>query len=184
MVLGGIRSGKSAYAERLVAGAPRVTYLATAAHRTGDPEWAARLEAHRERRPEGWRTEECGDRPEALPPLLRDAGAGETLLVDDLGGWVTALYDAAGWRDGAAALPTGELVTALAGTAADVVLVSPEVGLTLVPGNAAARTFADALGTVNQRVAGGCDRVALVVAGQPLWIKSGRASNLDRKSVV
>ncbi|MGH3713460.1 MAG: bifunctional adenosylcobinamide kinase/adenosylcobinamide-phosphate guanylyltransferase [Micromonosporaceae bacterium] len=175
LVLGGIRSGKSAYAERLLTGATRVSYLATAVERPGDAEWAARLDAHRMRRPAGWRTRECGEKPQLLPQLVGEAGAGETLLVDDLGGWVTAVLDAAAWQGG---VDTGELTAALRDSRGDVVLVSPEVGLTIVPDNAAARMFADALGTVNQAVAEVCDRVALVVAGQPLWIKSTRGSNL------
>ncbi|MGH3645890.1 MAG: bifunctional adenosylcobinamide kinase/adenosylcobinamide-phosphate guanylyltransferase [Micromonosporaceae bacterium] len=179
LVLGGIRSGKSAYAERLVGDAERVTYLATATDRPGDAEWAARLEAHRRRRPDGWRTRECGDQPGMLPRLLREARPGDTLLVDDLGGWITAWYDAAGWRDGATDAPIAELSAALAGSPATVVLVSPEVGLSLVPDNRAGRRFADALGSANRAVADVCDRVALVVAGQPLWIKSGAASNLS-----
>ncbi|MGH3734420.1 MAG: bifunctional adenosylcobinamide kinase/adenosylcobinamide-phosphate guanylyltransferase [Micromonosporaceae bacterium] len=178
LVLGGIRSGKSAYAERLVTGAEQVTYLATAADRPQDPEWEARLAAHQQRRPGGWRTRECGERPELLPRLLREAGAAETLLVDDLGGWLTAVHDHAGWADGAADGPFAELTSALADAVATVVLVSPEVGLTIVPDNKVARRFADLLGTLNQAVAARCDRVVLVVAGQPLWIKSGAPSNL------
>lgn len=177
-MLGGIRSGKSGYAERLVTDRPRVTYVATAADRPGDPEWQARLDAHRRRRPGGWRTHESAAAPESLPQLVRDAGADETLLVDDLGGWITALYDAAGWQGRPADAATDALVAALAGTAATVVLVSPEVGLSVVGDNAAARAFADALGRLNQRVADRCDRVALLVAGQPLWIKPGAGSNL------
>ncbi len=171
LVLGGTRSGKSAYAEGLFSVAATVSYVATAGHRPGDAEWAARIDAHRRRRPPSWRTLECGDKPEMLPQLLRDAGAGDALLVDDLGGWVTAVCDAADWAADAVRRPLAELPGALRTALPTVVFVSPEVGLSVVPDNRAARIFADALGTVNRSVADLCDRVVLVVAGQPLWIK-------------
>lgn len=121
---------------------------------------------------------ECGARPRALPRLLRQAGAGDSLLVDDLGGWVTALHDAAGWRGPVAEGPLRELVDAIGTTRADIVLVSPEVGLTVVSENPAARRFTDVLGGVNQAVADACARVVLLVAGQSLWIKSTSPTSL------
>ncbi|MGH3731720.1 MAG: bifunctional adenosylcobinamide kinase/adenosylcobinamide-phosphate guanylyltransferase [Micromonosporaceae bacterium] len=179
LVLGGTRSGKSAYAEGLLAGTSRVRYLATAADRADDTEWQARLRAHRHRRPDSWRTLECGEAPESVPQLLREAADGDAYLVDDLGGWVTAICDAAGWHPGAIDRPLTELSDALHTTRGTVVLVSPEVGLSVVPDNRAARLFADALGTVNRTVAGVCSGVVLVVAGQPLWIKRAEGSNLS-----
>lgn len=178
LVLGGIRSGKSDYAEALLKSASRVNYLATAPPRPDDPEWIERVQAHRARRPTGWRTTECGEQPHALPSLIRDSGPGETVLVDDLGNWVTALCDVAGWQEPAVQEPLHHLVSAIGVTRAEIVLVSPEVGLTVVPDNHAARRFADALGVVNRTIAETCARVVLVVAGQPLWIKGAAPTSL------
>src|SRR5690348_15658041 len=96
LVLGGIRSGKSEYAESLLAGIPEVRYVATAAEDAADPEWTARIAAHRQRRPAGWTTAETGTDPERLISLLAEAKPTETVLVDDLGGWLTALLRATG----------------------------------------------------------------------------------------
>src|SRR5262249_50642959 len=95
LVLGGIRSGKSAFAEALVADAPSVRYVATAVGGENDPEWLARIEAHQRRRPQSWSTEETGADPARLTALLTEAKPDDTLLVDDLGGRVTALPDPA-----------------------------------------------------------------------------------------
>src|SRR5512133_1104680 len=93
LVLGGIRSGKSEFAESLVADAPTVRYVATAA--AEDTEWATRLATHRARRSGSWTTEETADDPRRLADVIAAAGSNETLLVDDLGGWVTVLLDPA-----------------------------------------------------------------------------------------
>lgn len=166
LVLGGIRSGKSEFAESLVADEANVRYVATSARDDGDPEWAERIEEHRRRRPSGWVTEEVGADPTRLTELVSAAGPDETLLVDDLGGWVTALLD--GEPDTAIA----DLAGALGDCRAQVVVVSPEVGLSLVPTTEVGRAFADTVGTANRAVAGACDAVILVVAGQPTWLKN------------
>lgn len=177
LVLGGIRSGKSALAERLAAASPLVTYVATAdAGVGGDADWAARIAAHQARRPSDWSTVECASEPGRLPSLVAAAPAGTAVVVDDLGGWLTTLFDrdgGAGWRRGPRAVDSDRerLTEAVRQTAARLVLVSPEVGLTVIPDNRAARTFADALGMLNTAVADASDTVALVVAGQPLWLK-------------
>ena len=169
LVLGGIRSGKSEYAESLVSHATDVRYVATGASDDGDPEWAARLAAHRERRPATWRTEEIGADPGRLAGLLAEAKPDQTVLVDDLGGWMTTLLTAGG--------PVPETVEALAAavreSAGRLVVVSPEVGLSVVPATELGRAFADALGTANRALADACDAVVLVVAGQPPWLKRG-----------
>ncbi len=171
LVLGGIRSGKSAFAESLVAGAPAVRYVATAAGGEDDPEWLARIEAHQQRRPQSWSTEETGADPARLTELLTEAKPDDTLLVDDLGGWVAALLDPARQPNDDEA-DVAALAAAVRACAARVVLVSPEVGLTLVATTPVGRAFTDALGTTNQALAAVCDRVALVVAGRPVWLKS------------
>jgi adenosyl cobinamide kinase/adenosyl cobinamide phosphate guanylyltransferase/NaMN:DMB phosphoribosyltransferase len=172
LILGGIRSGKSAYAESLVGRAAEVRYVATGPAETADdPEWAARLAAHRARRPEGWLTEETGADPRRLIDLLGEAKPDQTVLVDDLGGWMTALLSEAGWAPSAVAEPVAALVEAVRECPARLVVVSPEVGLSVVPPTEAGRAFADALGTANRALADVCDTVALVVAGQPTWLK-------------
>jgi nicotinate-nucleotide--dimethylbenzimidazole phosphoribosyltransferase len=174
LVLGGIRSGKSEYAESLVGaggttGGP-VRYVATGAARDDDPEWTKRLAEHQGRRPAGWATEEAGGDPLRLLELLGGADAGETLLVEDLGGWVTALLDPS--RQPADDVATvADLAAAVASCRARLVLVSPEVGLSMVPLTPLGRAFADALGSTNQALARACDAVVLVVAGQPSWLK-------------
>ncbi|MGC4811981.1 bifunctional adenosylcobinamide kinase/adenosylcobinamide-phosphate guanylyltransferase [Micromonospora sp. DT228] len=171
LVLGGIRSGKSEFAESLVTDAPVVRYLATAPE--GDPEdteWATRLAAHRARRPGSWTTEETTEDPRRLADVIASAERNETLLVDDLGGWVTVLLDPEHQpADDVATI--AELAEAIRTCPARVVLVSPEVGLSLVPTTPLGRAFTDALGAANRSVADACDAVALVVAGQPVWLK-------------
>ncbi len=170
LVLGGIRSGKSVFAESLLADAPSVRYIATAVGGEDDPEWLARIEAHQRRRPQSWSTEETGADPARLTEVLTEAKPDETLLVDDLGGWVAALLDPARQPNDDEA-DVAALAAAVRACAARLVLVSPEVGLSLVPTTPIGRAFADALGSTNQALAAACDRVALVVAGRPVWLK-------------
>ena len=170
LVLGGIRSGKSEWAEAVIAASVGaecpVRYLATGAV-ADDDDWSARVSAHRARRPGHWSTVETAD----VATQLRSEDAGPT-LVDDVGGWLTAAMDRAGaWTGGSVRADIDDLLGAVAGFGAELILVSPEVGLTVVPETAAGRRFADELGTLNQRLAALCDRVVLVVAGQPLTVK-------------
>ena len=170
LVLGGIRSGKSAFAETLVADAPSVRYVATSADRGDDQEWLDRIEAHQRRRPQSWSTEEVGGGPDRLAAVLAEAKPDDTLVIDDLGGWVATLLDPAHQPNDDVAT-VDALADAVRACAGRVVLVSPEVGLSLVPATPVGRAFADALGTLNQTLATACDRVALVVAGQATWLK-------------
>jgi len=163
LVLGGIRSGKSEFAESLVSKASVVRYVATGRSNGDDPEWAARIQAHRERRPGSWVTEEVGPDPAQLVELIAGAEPEETLLVDDLGGWVTGRLPEGGHPDA--------LADAVRRCRARLVVVSPEVGLSLVPTTKVGRAFADALGEANRAVAEASDAVALVVAGQPSWLR-------------
>ncbi len=169
LVLGGIRSGKSGLAESVIAesaGAEgAVRYVATGAA-ADDDAWAARVSAHRARRPRHWSTVETAD---VATQLRADP---TPTLVDDLGGWLTATMDRAqAWTDGSVAADVDDLIDAVAAYQADLVLVSPEVGLTVVPETVAGRRFADELGVLNQRLADLCDRVVLVVAGLPVAVK-------------
>jgi adenosylcobinamide kinase/adenosylcobinamide-phosphate guanylyltransferase len=160
LVLGGSRSGKSAFAESLLADAPAVTYLATAATDPDDAEWTARIAAHRARRPPLWSTLETTD----LAAVLRDAG--EPVLIDSITLWVSAVLDEPDLGRRA-----DELVAAWTATTRRVVAVSDEVGSGVVPSTVAGRQFRDALGRLNQRLAAAADDVQLVVAGLPLRLK-------------
>ncbi|RAJ65409.1 adenosylcobinamide kinase /adenosylcobinamide-phosphate guanylyltransferase [Streptomyces sp. Amel2xB2] len=173
LVVGGARSGKSAEAEQRLATFPGVVYVATGGRREGDPEWAARIGAHRERRPPSWRTEETCD----LVPLLDKPGP--PLLIDCLALWLTDAMDSAGaWDDSrwatVGARMLGERVDALVESVREtrrtVVAVSNEVGSGIVPGTASGRRFRDELGRLNARFAAECEHVLLVTAGiaQPL----------------
>jgi len=169
-VLGGIRSGKSEFAESLVSGAESVRYVATARRDGADDAWTARIDRHRARRPAGWTTVEVGAEPSQLLNQLVAAGPGDTLLVDDLGGWVAAQM-----ADVTEVTPddygAGRLADAVRDCPARLVLVSPEVGLSVVPATAAGLTFADAVGATNQAIAAACDAVVLVVAGNAVPVK-------------
>jgi adenosylcobinamide kinase/adenosylcobinamide-phosphate guanylyltransferase len=182
LVLGGARSGKSSFAERLLAAGedPRpVTYAATAPRYPGDEEWAGRIEHHRSRRPADWRTVETGEDPAALARLLRSAEG--PVLADCMTLWLTAAMDAVeawdeqAWSGGRAperlAELTGDLIAAYASASAPVVAVSNELGFGLVPPDPGTRRFRDELGRLNQALAAAADEVQLVVAGLPLRLK-------------
>ena len=175
LVLGGIRSGKSRWAEeaiatQLPAGEP-VRYLASAATAEADAEWAQRIAQHRNRRPAYWATVETDD----VTTALRQSPHTPT-LVDDLGAWLTSTLDRNNaWDGGSVTAPVDEMLAAVGAFGSTLVLVSPEVGLTVVPATAAGRRFADELGSLNQRVARLCEQVVLVVAGQAVPIKPSRA---------
>ena len=179
LVLGGARSGKSAFAERLLAEEPEVAYAATAPRYEDDAEWAERINRHRVRRPGSWATHEFGERPEGLAELLQ--ANRKPVLIDSLTLWLTAAMDEAGawddesWRDGASrarlAARTDELIAAFADAAGPVVAVSDEVGFGVVPEASGTRRFRDELGRLNQAFAAAADEVWLVVAGLPLKLK-------------
>ncbi|QGN58140.1 bifunctional adenosylcobinamide kinase/adenosylcobinamide-phosphate guanylyltransferase [Nostocoides sp. HKS02] len=171
LVTGGVRSGKSTAAERLLADAGQVTYIATGP-RSDDPDWAERIAAHRSRRPSHWSTVETSDLPGALARL---EGPG---LVDCLGTWLTAtLDDLEVWEapqphwEPTLAQRLQDVVEAWAECPHELVAVTNEVGWGVVPEHRSGRIFADWLGRLNQQVAASSDRVLLVVAGQVLAVK-------------
>jgi adenosylcobinamide kinase/adenosylcobinamide-phosphate guanylyltransferase len=167
LVLGGARSGKSRYAERLVEDAVSCgTYCATA--EAGDAEMAERIAAHQARRGPFWRTVEA---PLALAEAVAAASTcrERPILVDCLTLWLSNLLLADKQPDQEA----GALLSALREAAAPVVLVSNEVGMGLVPETPLGRRFRDAAGRLNQQVAALADRVVFVAAGLPLVLKEG-----------
>lgn len=169
LVLGGARSGKSSHAERLVTaslhGAPpqAAVYVATA--QAGDVEMATRIVAHRTRRGSHWTTIE---EPLRLDEALVSAGAhGRPVLVDCLTLWLSNVMLGGGDVDEA----TDDLLRTLDELAVPVVFVSNEVGLGIVPDTPLGRTFRDAQGRLNMRIAERADRVILMTAGLPLTLK-------------
>ncbi|MCW2835837.1 MAG: bifunctional adenosylcobinamide kinase/adenosylcobinamide-phosphate guanylyltransferase [Nocardioides sp.] len=169
LVTGGVRSGKSRHAESLLSDAPFVTYVAPgpSADEDPDPDWVARIAAHQARRPLSWRTIETRD----LAPALRREGP---LLVDCLGTWLTGVLDSRELWDAPSESVTPvvhellEQVVAVLSGRDDVVLVTNEVGLGVVPAHRSGRVFRDLLGLVNQQIATACDEVHLVIAGRVL----------------
>lgn len=162
-VLGGARSGKSAYAEGLVMTHPAPwTYIATA--EAFDDEMRARIATHLARRGDDWRTIEA---PQELPEAIMGAPAGGPLLVDCLAIWLSNRM----YKEADLVADRAALIAALAARKAPTVVVSPEVGLSIVPENALARAFRDAAGLLHQEVARLASSVALVVAGYPVKVK-------------
>jgi adenosylcobinamide kinase/adenosylcobinamide-phosphate guanylyltransferase len=176
LALGGIRSGKSAFAEELAgrSGDP-VLYVATG--QASDGEMAERIQRHQERRPAHWHTlEEPLHLPEALQRFMDERPSVGVVLVDSIDIWVSNLL-LAREEDGPApvegfALESLESIVSLCRQReVQGVLVSSEVGLSPVLPNRLGRRFQDLLGTVNQRAAALADEVYLVVAGIPVRIK-------------
>jgi adenosylcobinamide kinase/adenosylcobinamide-phosphate guanylyltransferase len=169
LVLGGARSGKSTHAERMVTGslhggAPQAAlYIATA--QAGDVEMATRIMAHRTRRGANWTTIE---EPLKLDEALASAaGQGRPVLVDCLTLWLSNVMLGGGDVDES----TDDLVRAVDDLSVPVVFVSNEVGLGIVPDTPLGRTFRDAQGRLNMRMADRADRVILMTAGLPLTLK-------------
>lgn len=177
LVLGGARSGKSAYAEKLAAhSSGDVVYIATA--RSGDGEMEARIARHRQQRPRHWSTVE---EPLRLADAIDRHDAPRSLiLVDCLTLWLSNLMFSSGadWPEvGTIALPPllnaerAALLDVLVRAKGDVVLVSNEVGMGIVPMGAVSRSFVDEAGRLNQSVAAVCERAVFIAAGLPLVLK-------------
>ena len=185
LLIGGARSGKSALALRW--SNERSTDVCTLV--TGsesDPEMAARIAAHRRERPAHWRVRE---EPVRLGRALREEAnslahgvphgvAHGLVLVDCLTLWISNCL----WPQGSEAPDQAawhrerdDFLDALSASAADVIIVTNEVGTGIVPNNAAARIFRDEQGWLNQAVAAVCDEVFFVTAGLPLCLKPGPA---------
>jgi len=165
LVLGGARSGKSHYAEKLVEVYGQGLYLATAEMNDEDDEMAARISRHQERRGKIWQTIE---EPVGVTNIINtESRADRPILVDCLTLWLSNLmfgnYDLE--------TETVALTGALRQSNGPVVLVSNEVGLGIVPDNTLAREFRDCAGRLNQVVAAASDRVIFMAAGLPMIMK-------------
>ena len=164
LILGGRRSGKSAYAEDLALGSglPK-TYIATS--RAYDADHQTRIDVHRARREgQGWQVIEAPDPGDLQAILDQQSNKDQVVLLDCLSMWLNNLFlDAADM----AVVPDLKLPSG----PAQLLLVSMEVGLGLHPETSLGRAYADALGTLNQQVAKQADKVTFVAAGLPLPLK-------------
>lgn len=165
LILGGVRSGKSGFAERRAKmSGLAVTCIVTA--QPNDQEMAARIRHHRENRPASWRVVE---EPVALAGALKKwAAPGQCLLVDCITLWLSNLLHA---DQSTFAREREHLVATLPALAGEIILVSNEVGMGIVPLGELSRRFSDEAGRLHQDLAKICDRVTLVVAGLPLAVK-------------
>lgn len=163
LIIGGVASGKSGWAEGLVRSFARPkTYIATA--QAFDDEMAAKIARHRRDRGPDWRTLEV---PLELAAALGAVPEGHVVLVDCLTLWLSNQLLA----EADIAAKIAQLSAALGEMLAPVVLVSGEVGAAPVPENDLARAFQNELGQLNQRIAAHADLVVNVVVGLPLLLK-------------
>lgn len=174
LILGGARSGKSSYAEKLAAElGPRVLYVATA--EAGDEEMARRIEVHRRSRPDAWTTLEAPVRVGAALSVYVP-GDNQVVLLDCLTLLVSNIIlalenEPPAVVEAAVRQEVEAILAARAGLAAPLIVVSNEVGLGLVPPYPLGRVYRDLLGWANQRLAAAADRVLFMVAGLPMVLK-------------
>ena len=174
LIIGGVRSGKSTYAEALARLHPSVAYVATGESRKDDAEWAARVAEHQARRPPEWTTVETAD----IQSLLDAAGTGDALLIDCIGMWLTRQLDEAGaWSADESAVAAARIdvlarIEALAestrASRAHVFMVTNEVGQGVVPATSSGRIFRDLMGIANSLLSQASTEVTFMVAGRPL----------------
>jgi adenosylcobinamide kinase/adenosylcobinamide-phosphate guanylyltransferase len=168
LVLGGVRSGKSRFAQRLAERSARVTFVATA-ERRDDEEMRLKIERHRADRPGHWATIE---EPLQLSKAIAEAEQNsDTILIDCLTLYAANLMEAHGENESQVRLRVDALCETLRTAACNVILVSNEVGGGVVPEYASGRRFRDIVGEINQRVAAVADTVVLMIAGLPLTLK-------------
>jgi len=167
LVLGGVRSGKSHYAQNLASSGKRVAFIATA--EALDGEMQQRIKRHQEERPSNWTTFES---PNALEEaVLQCDGKFDYVLIDCLTLWTSNLMMIEDMDADRIYARADRLSAALLQISSSVVLVSNEVGSGVVPASPDGRFYSDLLGGVNRRVAAAADRVLLMVAGYPLTVK-------------
>jgi adenosylcobinamide kinase/adenosylcobinamide-phosphate guanylyltransferase len=168
LILGGVRSGKSRFAQQRAEGYERVTFVATA-QGGDDEEMRRKIARHQSERPSHWLTVE---EPLNLAGAM-DAAAevSDAIVIDCLTLFAANLLE----DEAAAEERIASLLSALRAAPCPVFLVSNEVGSGVVPAYASGRRFRDLLGEINQRVAAEADSVTLMIAGLPLVLKGGRA---------
>jgi len=168
LVLGGVRSGKSHYAQQLAERYDHVTFVATAEARD-DSEMRRKIERHQAERPSHWKTVE---EPVEVARVILSAGQqSEVILIDCLTIFAANLLERFGEQTTAKHAEVDALCGSLAATTCSIILVSNEVGSGVVPEYALGRRFRDLVGEINQRVAATADNVYLLIAGLPLVLK-------------
>ncbi|HHT9140700.1 MAG TPA: bifunctional adenosylcobinamide kinase/adenosylcobinamide-phosphate guanylyltransferase [Candidatus Tripitaka californicus] len=170
LVLGGARSGKSAFAVNLARGYKRVTYLATA--RVQDAEMAERVKRHRQIRPASWQTIESPSHADKR--ILELEGSTDLVLLDCLTLYVTNLLLDENQKEAKEAYIIEEiegLCQASSEASFDVIMVSNEVGQGIIPADPMGRQFMDIAGLVNQQVAREAEAVYFLIAGMAKRIK-------------
>jgi adenosylcobinamide kinase / adenosylcobinamide-phosphate guanylyltransferase len=167
LVLGGVRSGKSRFAQQMASHSASVVFIATA--KPGDEEMRRRIEHHRRSRSVKWKTLEVPlDLDAAISDLHQET---QLTIVDCLTVYLANVMSQASGDESAIRERTHQLCSALKQTKSSVVLVSNEVGSGVHPPTAVGRLYCDLLGELNQQVAALADNVVLMVAGVPLVIK-------------
>ena len=163
LVTGPARSGKSEWAEALARQSGKaVIYVATAQTNPNDLEWQARIERHRDRRPETWQTIQ---EPIELARVIQQAQPDTCLLVDSLGTWLANLLeqDETAWEQ-----TQQTLLHSLQQTQSQVILVAEETGWGVVPAYPIGRAFRDRLGTLVRHIGAIANVVYLVTGGYVL----------------
>ena len=172
LILGGVRSGKSRYAQQLADPFARVTFIATA-QSCDDEEMHRKIARHRTERPAHWITiEESLHLAGAIDSASADSDA---ILIDCLTLFAANLLEAYSDDDAAAEDKITALLESLAQPGCPIFLVSNEVGSGVVPAFASGRRFRDLLGEINQRIAATADTVTFMIAGLPLSLKGARS---------
>jgi adenosylcobinamide kinase / adenosylcobinamide-phosphate guanylyltransferase len=167
LVLGGVRSGKSRWAQERAAKFRRVTYLATA--RASDSEMRAKIARHRRERPAAWNTIEA---PVQLPEAIRaESQKADVLLIDCLTVYVANVMSSSGKAQADNLRHIQDICDAIQSSNTSIIAVSNEVGSGVVPAFRSGRVYRDLLGELNQKVAAIADNVVLMVAGLPLALK-------------
>ena len=169
LILGGVRSGKSRYAQQMASDTGnRVLFLATA--EAGDDEMKRRIAKHKSSRPESWRTIE--EQMDIAGVLRKNAARADAVIIDCITVWLSNLLmhnEKLSEKEMTAEID--RLIDAYEQGEATYIIVSGEVGLGIVPEHPLGRIFRDYLGLANQRLAGKADSVVLMVAGIAMDLK-------------
>ncbi|MDA3894920.1 MAG: bifunctional adenosylcobinamide kinase/adenosylcobinamide-phosphate guanylyltransferase [Desulfobacteraceae bacterium] len=166
LITGGCRSGKSSYALEITESYDRKVFIATA--EAFDDEMADRISRHQEERGNRFTTiEESIHLADALANVLPDT---QVVIIDCITVWLGNLMHHQGIDEKNCA-PVGRFLEVLASPPCDVVIVSNEVGMGLIPADAMSRAYRDLAGSVNQKIAAVADEAFLVVSGIPLKLK-------------
>ena len=173
LILGGVKSGKSRFAEqRAIRWAAQaghsdvsIIYLATAENRQSDEAFSDRIARHIAQRPAAWKTIE--EPLEISNVITAASGKGRCVLLECLTLWMSNLLQ----DEDMLSLHIERFCTAFEAYEGEIILVSNETGLGIMPPNALARRYGDELGLLHQRLASLCDEVVLTIAGLPHYLK-------------